>query len=403
MDSKVKILVVDDEKEFLISLEEILSEELGAHILTAENAADAMEIAVDENPTLIICDYYMPGEDGFAFCKKIKSHKELGYIPFIILTSASELNNLVRGLDTGADDYITKPFQIEELLSRVRAHIRVGQLKLELKNDKLELERLNKQLEEGLFGAIDLLTQLIGLRVPNATARARRAATLAEWMGSRLSLNDEKLQYTSIAARLHEIGKIQLNDELLKKEPYRLDETDKKKMEQFPVFGHLIVSTIPQLRKVALYLRYQMENYDGTGYPDRLLREEIPLPARILRGINVVESLAAQPETTTEQMVHAIQKMRSTVLDPRISQMLVEYIQRVQSDHWQDNKQVVGLFELQEGMVIAEDICTGSGVKLLNKDTKITIPIIERLLSHNNVDPILNTIYRYREEVVGNN
>lgn len=403
MDSKVKILVVDDEKEFLISLEEILSEELGAHILTAENAADAMEIAVDENPTLIICDNYMPGEDGFAFCKKIKSHKELGYIPFIILTSASELNNLVRGLDTGADDYITKPFQIEELLSRVRAHIRVGQLKLELKNDKLELERLNKQLEEGLFGAIDLLTQLIGLRVPNATARARRAATLAEWMGSRLSLNDEKLQYTSIAARLHEIGKIQLNDELLKKEPYRLDETDKKKMEQFPVFGHLIVSTIPQLRKVALYLRYQMENYDGTGYPDRLLREEIPLPARILRGINVVESLAAQPETTTEQMVHAIQKMRSTVLDPRISQMLVEYIQRVQSDHWQDNKQVVGLFELQEGMVIAEDICTGSGVKLLNKDTKITIPIIERLLSHNNVDPILNTIYRYREEVVGNN
>ncbi len=398
MDSKVKILVVDDEKEFLISLEDVLTEELGAQILTAENAADAMEIAEEEYPTLIICDYYMPGEDGFSFCKKIKSHKELGHVPFIILTSASELNNLVRGLDTGADDYITKPFQVEELLSRVRAHIRVGQLKLELKNDKLELERLNKELEEGLFGAIDLLTQLIGLRVPNATARARRAAVLAEWMGSRLNLDDEKFQYTSIAARLHEIGKIQMNDELLKKEPHTFDETDKKKIGQFPVFGNLIVSTIPQLRKVALYLRYQMENYDGTGYPDRLLREEIPLPARILRGINVVEELAAKPEITTEHMVRAIQKMRSTVLDPRISQMLVEYIQRVQSDHWQDNKQEVGLFELQEGMVIAEDICTGSGVKLLNKDTKITIPIIERLLSHNNVDPILNTIYRYREE-----
>jgi len=400
MDSKVKILVVDDEKEFLISLEEVLTEELGAQILTAENAADAMEIAEEEYPTLIICDYYMPGEDGFSFCKKIKSHKELGYIPFIILTSASELNNLVRGLDTGADDYITKPFQVEELLSRVRAHIRVGQLKQELKKDKLELERLNKELEEGLFGAIDLLTQLIGLRVPNATARARRAAALAEWMGSRLNLDDEKFQYTSIAARLHEIGKIQMNDELLKKEPHTFDETDKKKIGQFPVFGNLIVSTIPQLRKVALYLRYQMENYDGTGYPDRLLREEIPLPARILRGINVVEELAARPEITTEQMVSAIQKMRSTVLDPRISQMLVEYLQRVQSDHWQDNKQEVGLFELQEGMIIAEDICTGSGVKLLNKDTKITIPIIERLLSHNNVDPILNTIYRYKEEAV---
>jgi putative two-component system response regulator len=403
MDSKVKILVVDDEKEFLISLEDVLSEELGAQILTAENAADAMEIAVQEYPTLIICDYYMPGEDGFSFCKKIKSHKELGYIPFIILTSASELNNLVRGLDTGADDYITKPFQVEELLSRVRAHIRVGQLKQELRKDKLELERLNKELEEGLFGAIDLLTQLIGLRVPNATARARRAAALAEWMGTRLNLDDEKLQYTSIAASLHEIGKIQLNDELLKKEPHILDETDKKKLDQFPVFGHLIVSTIPQLRKVALYLRYQMENYDGTGYPDRLLREEIPLPARMLRGINVIEALAIQPEMSTERMVSAIQKMRSTVLDPRISQMLVEYIQKVQSNHWQDNKQEVGLFELQEGMIIAEDICTGSGVKLLNKDTKITIPIIERLLSHNGVDPILNTIYRYREEVAGNN
>jgi putative two-component system response regulator len=280
MGKNVKILVVDDEKDLLVSLKTILSEEIGAEIFTAENAADAMEIAEREEPALILSDYYMPGEDGFSLCKKIKSHPVLYDTSFLILTSASEITNLVQGLETGADDYITKPFHVEELLSRLRAHLRLKALQDELQNDKEELKRLNRELEEGLLGAVDLLTQLIGLRVPNATARGKRASEVALWIGKRLGLDDETYYYTDITARLHEIGKINLTDRLLRKELNMLNEVERKAIEQFPVFGHLIVSSIPRLRKVALFLRHQMENFDGTGYPDRLMQEEIPHSSR---------------------------------------------------------------------------------------------------------------------------
>lgn len=398
MNKKQNILVVDDETALLKILKAILQREFDAEIFTAENAAIALEVAEREKPALIICDYYMPGEDGFAFCKRIRNHTFLSDVIFIMLTAASEISIVVKGFSIGVDDYITKPFHVEELVARVKSHLRLKALQDELREDKQELTRLNEELETGLFGAIDLLTQLIGLRVPNAVSRGRKAAHLAAWMGKKLGLKDAQLHYTGIAARLHEIGKINLSDKILQKEPHIMNEMEKKAFDQFPVFGHSIVSTIPRLRTVATYLRHQMENYDGTGYPDRLLMEEIPLSSRILRGVNFIEGIGARPEITTNKMIETVQKKRSTVLDPRIAQLLIEYIRRVDPDYWHDNKQQIGLFELQEGMVIADDICTGSGVKLLNKDSVITIPIIERLLSHNGVDPILNSIYVYKNK-----
>ncbi len=396
MNKKQNILVVDDEAAFLKTLKAILQREFDAKIFTAESAAVALEIAEKEKPALIICDYYMPDEDGFSFCKIIRNHTFLNDVMFIMLTGASEVSIVVKGFSIGVDDYITKPFHVEELVARVKSHLRLKALQDELREDKQELTRLNEELERGLFGAIDLLTQLIGLRVPNAVSRGRKAAHLATWMGKKLGLKDAQLHYTGIAARLHEIGKINLSDKILQKEPEDMNEIERKAFDQFPVFGHSIVSTIPRLRTVATILRHQMENYDGTGYPDRLQMDEIPMPSRILRGVNFIEEIGRQPEMTTNRMIEMVQKKRSTVLDPRITQLLVEYIRSLDSEYWSDNKQQIGLFELREGMVIADDICTGSGVKLLNKDSVITLPIIDRLLSHNGVDPILNAIYVYK-------
>ncbi len=403
MNKKQNILVVDDEAAFLKTLKAILQREFDATIYAAESAVDGIAIAEKEKPALIICDYYMPGEDGFAFCKKIRSHPFLNDVMFIMLTGASEVSNVVNGFSIGVDDYITKPFHVEELVARVKSHLRLKALQDELREDKLELTRLNEELEKGLFGAIDLLTQLIGIRVPNAVARGRKAAHLATWMGKKLEIKDAQLHYTGIAARLHEIGKINLSDTILQKEPDEMNDIEKKAYDQFPVFGHSIVSTIPRLRTVATILRHQMENFDGTGYPDRLLREEIPLPSRIMRGVNFIEAIITQPEMTTNRMIDIVQKKRSIVLDPRVAQLLIEYIRRMDSEYWSDDKQQIGLFELREGMVIADEICTGSGVKLLNKDSVITLPIIERLLSHNGVDPILNAIYIYKNKPASKN
>lgn len=138
-----------------------------------------------------------------------------------------------------------------------------------------------------------------------------------------------------------------------------------------------------------------MENYDGSGYPDHLAKDQIPIQSRILRAINLVELEGMRRTPSVEAIVAVLNRSKSSVLDPHIVQLAVEYLEVIENPAWRDGKRQVSVHELRVGMVIAHDLTTGSGTKLLADKSKISVSILERILAHHQYDPILNNIYVY--------
>jgi putative two-component system response regulator len=396
MPQQATILLVEDDLGFLSILEKTLKDAFPYKILTATDGVSALKLAEEHVPEVIISDYYMPVMDGFELCRAVKSHPVLRETMFMMLTSATEIDLKVKGFDSGADDYLTKPFLIEELFARIKALFRHKELHQELKAGKRELARLNAELEASFVGVVKILMDVIELKIPNAMARAERAAALSQWVGRRLECSPEELRTLEIAAWLHEIGKIRVADSALQKREEELTAVERETLLQFPIYGERILQTVPHLREVARVLRHQMENYDGTGFPDRLMKEEIPIFARIIRAINFLEWKIFKGVTETEALMDEVRKAKGLQLDPHIALLVEEYLRTVETPSWLEDKRAVTVYELTDGMVIATDLFTGNGVKLLSKDMKVTSLLIEHIIAHHQVDPIVNLIYVYR-------
>jgi putative two-component system response regulator len=395
MSDQTKILVVEDEPIQLEILLHNFKRAGGSEVLHATNAEDAFDIAVREQPSLILSDYFLPGMNGIDLCRKVKAIPELRATIFVILTSASDSSSKIQGLDSGADDYLAKPVQFEELLSRIRALLRIRVLQNELADDKRELEKLNRELQEDFNGVMGLMMKVLALRAPDAVARAEQASAVCEWIATRLELDENTKRTLSLAGRLKEIGKISLPDDLLRKSRVEYTTSDFDQYERYAVLGQLLVGDIPQLKDVALLLRHQNENFDGSGYPDRLSGAQIPLGSRILRAINVMQGLweknAASVPSVRDRLMDAI----GTVLEPKIGLLVEEFI-RVESDpSWKEGKRCVRLEELEAGMVLAGDLITGRGMMLLSKDSKLSQSQVDHLHSMSHFDPIIHDIYIY--------
>ncbi|MBE0648191.1 MAG: hybrid sensor histidine kinase/response regulator [Bacteroidales bacterium] len=169
--SGLKVLVVDDNDSNIATLKGLLKYE-GYTILTATNGAMALELAESASPDLILLDIKMPVMDGFEVCRRLKSSKETFQIPIIFLTVLSQTSDIVKGLEMGAEDYVSKPFKPAELLARVRVHLQLKAVKDELKQNNLMLEDKNDQLSL-LNATKDKLLSIIShdLRAPMGTLK----------------------------------------------------------------------------------------------------------------------------------------------------------------------------------------------------------------------------------------
>jgi response regulator RpfG family c-di-GMP phosphodiesterase len=390
----VILLVENDPMQLANALRHLHKKDLYS-VVTASEASLAFQVAVARQPALIISDYYMPGEDGMALCRMVKSDPTLRNTMFMLLTAESDIDRKVEALDRGADDYLSKPYNESEFLSRVQVLLRIRSLQDELQQERDDLRKVNRTLQDNFSGIVNLLTKLIALRVPNASG-GERAPLLCKWMGERLGLEEREIHSIELAARLHEIGKVSLSDDVIQRYPQGLTDAARKRFQEFPLFGEVLVQGIPQLEVIAPLLRHQLENFDGTGYPDRLMGDEIPLGSRILRAVNLVEQMSDGEEHDVERLNDILQRARGTILDPRVLQLLREYLRAEHEPSWLEGKQQISVFDLKEGMIIACDICTGTGTKLLPKDSKLSPLHIERLLAQHHFDPIINSIYIFK-------
>jgi putative two-component system response regulator len=289
-----RILVVDDEATNVEVIGRLMRR-LGYEVLTAASGESALQSIARDQPDLVLLDVNMSGIDGFEVCRRIKSDKRTRLIPVVLVTGLDATADRVRGMEAGADDFLTKPPVVAELEARVRSLTR--------------LKRYTDELETA-ESVILTLGLTIESRDPYTQGHCERVARYAAALGARLGLDDGQFVALHRGAFLHDVGKVGIPDAILLK-PGPLTPSEQAAMQQHPVIGHRLCGGLRSLEDVRPIVRHHHERPDGSGYPDGLEGDRIPLLARIMNVVDSYDALTTdRPYKSAFSAAQAFRELR---------------------------------------------------------------------------------------------
>jgi putative two-component system response regulator len=329
----VRVLIVEDDELSAEMLENALVQ-FGYEVAVAGNGHEAIDLLRTGRYRLVISDWEMPGMSGIELCRRIRQRQSSGYVYIILLTARTGTCHVVEGLGAGADDFISKPFQPEELRVRLRAGHRV-----------LSLETLDL--------TIFCLAKLAESRDPGAGSHLERIREYCRLIAERLAQHEkfrdqvdgDFIQLIYLTSPLHDIGKVGIPDRVLLK-PGELTAEEYAIMKRHAAIGGETLDAAAKVQPDAGFLGMARdvawthhEWFDGTGYPMGLKGEEIPLSGRILAVADVYDALttkrvykpAFDHEYTRQKLIEGM----GTHFDPEIVKAFLEDEDRVQEIHRQ--------------------------------------------------------------------
>jgi putative two-component system response regulator len=269
-----RILVVDDDSSNRELMREVLSAQ-GYEVATAPDGEAGLTQFGHLQPDLVLTDVRMPNMSGIEFCRALKNDPETRLTPVVIMTGLDQSEDRVRGIQAGADEFVTKPLVLAELLARVKSLI-------SLKSFTDELERAE--------AVLCTLARSIEGKDPYTQGHCERLSRHSVDLGKRVGLSSEQLIALRRAGIVHDIGKVAVPDAILLK-PARLTAAERQTMEEHPVVGEKICAPLKSFRLVLPIIRHHHEKLDGSGYPDHLQGTEIPLTARVMQIVDVYDAL----------------------------------------------------------------------------------------------------------------
>lgn len=272
-----KVLVVDDHSPSRLTAKALLEVE-GYEVLEADNGPVAVERVMKSQPDLILLDIMMPGMDGFEVCRQLKQDEQTRLIPVIFITALNDRRARIRGIEVGGDDFLTKPFDRLELAARVKSLVRQ--------------KRLNEDLdhaEQVLFS----IASTVESRDPNTGDHCERLVSLGQAFGEYLNLTRTQVRNLQWGSYLHDIGKVGIPDAVLLKTG-KLNAQEWEIMKQHVVIGEKICQPLRTMRGVLPIIRHHHERWDGSGYPDGLVSNEIPYLAQVFQIVDIYDALTSE-------------------------------------------------------------------------------------------------------------
>jgi putative two-component system response regulator len=289
--------VADDQPANRELLEELLTSQ-GFNVITVADGEEVIHELNKTNIDLVLMDVMMPRLTGFQTCEKIKNNADTYLIPVILITALSDRQDRIEGIKAGADDFLSRPVDRTELLARVRSLLR-----LKYRTDELE------RAESVLFS----LARSIEGKDPYTHGHCERLAEYSARLGEQLGLPEDQIVALRRAGIVHDVGKIGVPDAILLK-PGRLTPDEWTIMREHSVIGERICAPLKSFRLVLPIIRHHHEKLDGTGYPDGLRGESIPITARVLQIVDVYDALTTErPYKKAFSITDALQTMKEEV------------------------------------------------------------------------------------------
>jgi len=343
--NKAVILIADDN----VIVQEMLGELLSTSghnydLVFAENGQDAVEKSISILPDLILLDVMMPKMNGYEVCERLRNHEKLAEVPVLMVTALDDRESRVRGLNAGADDFISKPFYGEELLARVNTIIRLNRYrglrderaKLEDANTELvslnnKLQLVNDELQTAYDATIKGWARALELRDQETQGHSQRVVSMSIHMAQLYGISEsQKLNNLRRGAILHDVGKMGVSDNiLLKAGP--LNPQEWEVMRLHTIYGYEMLKPIEYLRPALEVVLYHHERWDGTGYPEGLKGNDIPLASRLFAIGDVWDALRhSRPYKapwTREKVINYIQSEAGSGFDPDIVSVFNKAIQ----------------------------------------------------------------------------
>src|SRR5215472_2644535 len=242
------ILVVDDKLDTLLLVRELLTSR-GYYVTTASDAEEALQVIEAEKPDLILLDVIMPGRSGYELCRELKDDPATRLIPVVMITGLSDRADRVRGIEAGADDFLSKPLYPEELYARVKSLLKLKHFTDELENAEAVLFSLALGVEA---------------RDPFTGGHCSRLAHYAGELGRHLKLDYESIIALQRGGYLHDLGKVTIPDEILKKH-CGLTTEEWEVMKQHPITGEAICAPLKSFRRVLPIIRHHHKHWNGSG------------------------------------------------------------------------------------------------------------------------------------------
>jgi len=308
-----QILVVDDDPMIVDVLTRFLSRE-GYGVITARNGIEALEKVDRYRPDLVLLDVTMPEMDGFTTCRRLKDDEHTALIPITMLTGLDDREHRTRGIEAGADDFLTKPFEHSILRARIRSQLR--------------LKRLTDQLEH-TENVIFMLAQAVEAKDAYTEGHLRRLRSYGEQLAAACGLAPSDVRAVRYGGILHDIGKIGISEAILLK-PGPLDDDEIMQIRQHPEIGARIISQMRFAREVGPIILGHHEHWDGSGYPYGLRGEEIPIGARIITIVDAYDAMTTdrpyRKALPLDEVIRRLRKDHGTQFDPNTLDVFLDLL-----------------------------------------------------------------------------
>ena len=268
------VLVIEDDPANRALLTAQL-ERAGYRAVTAADGPSGLAAALETAPDVVLLDIGLPGMDGLEICRRLRADPRTVAMPVVLLTGRTSVDDVVAGLDAGADDFLAKPFHEAELLARLRSARRLALVMAEM---------------ESAQGVVAALANAVEAKDTMTEHHCQRLAGLAHLLATAAELDPVSIKGVVFGALLHDIGKIGVSDGILKKTGALTDD-EWIEMRRHPIIGEQICRPLASSREFAPIVRHHHERWDGGGYPDRLKGEEIPIGARIVGLVDAFDAI----------------------------------------------------------------------------------------------------------------
>lgn len=311
------ILVVDDLPANRRTLKALLTQD-GYRVSVAADGEQALSAVAQDRPDLVLLDILMPKVDGYEVCRRLKNDPATRLVPVVLVTGLTEPESRIRGLQVGADDFMAKPFIVPEMKARVASLLR--------------LKRYTDALDSA-ESVILSLAKTIEARDHATDGHCQRLAAYATALGRRLGLSADEIDTLRVGGYLHDIGKVGIPDRILLKEG-KLTADEYELMKQHTVIGDELCADLRFLKHVRTIVRHHHERLDGSGYPDGLVGDRLPLLPQIMGIVDVFDAITtARPYKPAMPAARACAELRAEVRRGWRREALVESFIGMLTEH----------------------------------------------------------------------